>query len=329
MPANASTADIKAAYRRLVLQYHPDHNPGPEAEARIRRINAAYEVLSQPQRRRRYDWQLFQREKHRRARQKQHQPQTGAGYTRGYEPGAGRASHASGFTADDPGFAAFAAASAQMRDARRRAAAEQANRLTWRSFIPIGGVMVIILSIIVYFFVVHKHVVIPRAKVNLGNEELSYFPQALVAQHQVRNLMLHGNRIARLPPEVGTMQGLLSLNLNNNLLTSLPPQITRLNHLEQLHLSANHFEKVPPAVFRMPQLKVLALDYNRIQYIPPELTRLWGLEVLLLNDNPIERLPEDLRGWRRLSRLDLRRTKLSVREKIRIRMQLPYTELQF
>ncbi|MFB3854249.1 MAG: DnaJ C-terminal domain-containing protein [Vicinamibacterales bacterium] len=52
----ATLADIKRAYRRLARRYHPDINPGdPAAERRFRQIMLAYETLSDPGRRRRYD----------------------------------------------------------------------------------------------------------------------------------------------------------------------------------------------------------------------------------------------------------------------------------
>lgn len=53
---DASSEDIKRAYRRLARKYHPDANPGDlGAEARFKELAAAYEVLSDPEKRSRYD----------------------------------------------------------------------------------------------------------------------------------------------------------------------------------------------------------------------------------------------------------------------------------
>ncbi len=52
----AKPEEIKKAYRKLAMQYHPDRNPGNKvAEDRFKEINEAYEVLGEPQKRSRYD----------------------------------------------------------------------------------------------------------------------------------------------------------------------------------------------------------------------------------------------------------------------------------
>jgi molecular chaperone DnaJ len=52
---NASDEEIRRAFRKLAFQYHPDRNREPEAEEKFKEINEAYQVLSDPDRRRRYD----------------------------------------------------------------------------------------------------------------------------------------------------------------------------------------------------------------------------------------------------------------------------------
>ena len=54
---NASDGEIKKAYRKLAMQYHPDRNPGKEkwANEKFKEINEAYGVLGDPQKRKQYD----------------------------------------------------------------------------------------------------------------------------------------------------------------------------------------------------------------------------------------------------------------------------------
>ena len=81
---NAKAEEIKKSFRKLAVKYHPDKNPGKEAEEKFKEINEAYEVLSDPEKRKKYDqygenWNKIDEEQARRYQQYQQQQQGGAG----------------------------------------------------------------------------------------------------------------------------------------------------------------------------------------------------------------------------------------------------------
>lgn len=55
VPRTATDSEIKKAYRRLAMEYHPDRNDSPEAEAKFKELSEAYQVLVDPQKRAHYD----------------------------------------------------------------------------------------------------------------------------------------------------------------------------------------------------------------------------------------------------------------------------------
>lgn len=81
---NASTAQIKSAYRKLALKWHPDRNKAEGAEKKFKEINQAYEVLSDPKKKELYD-------------QVGHEAFTRQGFgSAGRQPGAGGGTYQSG-----------------------------------------------------------------------------------------------------------------------------------------------------------------------------------------------------------------------------------------
>jgi curved DNA-binding protein CbpA len=60
---NASPAEIKAAFRKLAKQLHPDKRSGPDAAELFQQLTKSYEVLSDPERRKHFDWLRDQRKR--------------------------------------------------------------------------------------------------------------------------------------------------------------------------------------------------------------------------------------------------------------------------
>src|ERR1700686_2098149 len=93
----ASDAEIKSAYRKLARKFHPDVNPNnKEAEAKFKQINEAYQVVSDPEKRKKYDelgadWEhgVSQEEMMRRYAQQQRGAGPGGGRTAGADFGGG------------------------------------------------------------------------------------------------------------------------------------------------------------------------------------------------------------------------------------------------
>ena len=81
---------------------------------------------------------------------------------------------------------------------------------------------------------------------------------------KLRWLILMGNQLSALPPEIGTCRELQKVTLAGNLLTTLPAEMAKCTKLELLRIGANRFEALPEWLLSMPRLSWLGYSGNPV-----------------------------------------------------------------
>lgn len=133
--------------------------------------------------------------------------------------------------------------------------------------------------------------------------------QAAIARARVDGVLdLSQQKLAALPPELGTLTALVRLDLTGCELRALPDAITQLVALEEISLVRNAFDDLPAELrrlARLPKLRVLRLGDNRLEVLPVEIGQLAGLVELQLQHNRLTALPAELAACKSLRVLQL------------------------
>jgi hypothetical protein len=103
----------------------------------------------------------------------------------------------------------------------------------------------------------------------------------------VRALRLGNQRLAELPPEIGSLENLEHLDLYLNQLSTLPAEIGRLKRLRSLDLRFNKIETLPDTFAMLDSLESVNLAENRLCEIPPWVARMPKLAVFFVHGNPV------------------------------------------
>lgn len=243
LPFGAPVDKVRARYRELARLYHPDVSKDPAAEEKMRQLNEAYQVLSEPELRLRYHLLLLaQRERQRRKRQKTLQK-------------------------------------AWMTH-QRRFSANKPVPLYLRYVLLILLLSVAAAAALYHFhhpFPVHKahlngygwptwppFLELPPSvtELYLQDNRFSEVPAIVWSLPQLKILRLDGNAIQTLSSRITTLKDLEVLSLRGNQLTALPRGWGELTRLREIDLRDNQLSQVPLELLELPKLERLDLRGN-------------------------------------------------------------------
>lgn len=128
---------------------------------------------------------------------------------------------------------------------------------------------------------------------DLAHNSLHIMPY-LPIMPKLQELDMTGNKMDKLPKNIGRLLTLEKLKLDDNRLLRLPESIGELIHLQTLSLQSNNISKLPDGMGNLQSLVKLDLDKNFLAELPFTLMKLKHLERLYLRKNLLEQLPDNL-----------------------------------
>ncbi len=248
LPFGASVDQVRGRYRELARRYHPDVSSDPEAEEKMRLLNEAYHVLSDPQMRLRYHLLvLAHQERQRRIRQKAIQKAQAA------------------YPSKPVAWPASSIVPLYLR------------------YLLIGLLACVVAATAIY----HYYHPFQVDKAHLVDYGWSEWPPFLELPPSISEIYLRGNRFSEVPEVVWSLAKLQILDLSENNLQYLSSRITTLRDLEVISLRGNALTTLPRGWGELYRLREIDLRDNRLTQVPVELLDLPGLRRLDLRGNPL------------------------------------------
>ncbi|MEM9216810.1 MAG: COR domain-containing protein [Cyanobacteria bacterium P01_F01_bin.150] len=158
-------------------------------------------------------------------------------------------------------------------------------------------------------------------ELDLAGEDLNELPPAIGCLNQLEVLILGkfdeknrrslGNKLIKLPSEIGQLNRLRQLDLRANQLNELASEISQLKNLKQLDLSANQLYELPPEIGEISSLERLYLRYNQLNELHSSIGQLTNLQQLDLSANQLREIPSEIGQLTDLQELDLRANQIN------------------
>lgn len=127
----------------------------------------------------------------------------------------------------------------------------------------------------------------PIPKERLVTEKWYYgLKEALAADPaDVYKMSLRGNKLKKLPPEIGQLYNLQILILSNNKLKSLPNEIGKLKNLQEFNVYKNKLVTLPESIGSMRHLEIFLASKNKLIYLPSSIRTLENLKRMDISFN--------------------------------------------
>ena len=135
--------------------------------------------------------------------------------------------------------------------------------------------------------------------------------EAIATSDTVYKLVLYGQKLGKIPPEIAQLKYLNSLDMAYNELSEVPPYIKDLAYLQGLYLNANMIIEIPSFVYGFRHLARLDISENHLTHVSPDIQNLTELTVLNLRMNQLTDFPAEIYQLRQLKSLHLDHNQLS------------------
>jgi Leucine rich repeat/WG containing repeat len=154
---------------------------------------------------------------------------------------------------------------------------------------------------------------LPRVTaLDLRGKGLDSFPSLVLANTQLKVMLLAQNKLKSIPAELGELRNLQSLVLGFNQLTEVPAELGRLQNLQWLDLGGNKLTTLPDEVWKLANLQSLRLSFNQLSALPAEVWSLANLKGLNLEGNQLSALPAEVGNLTNLQTLGLQGNRLTA-----------------